>query len=232
MYTFNPIKDLMSVIFSPRCISCGRALIGDERQLCVDCLCHIPFTGFAQIPDNALELLLTGVIPHVKATALMYYQKNEPAQRVIHDIKYHGNIQLARRFGRLLGTSMSDSHRFDDIDVIVPVPLHFIRHFQRGYNQSLMISQGLAETFSRPINPWLLFRTRYTITQTQQMHAARADNVKGAFKVFFPSKLKGKHLLLVDDVVTTGSTVKACYEALKAIEGVRVSVATLSYAIK
>ena len=230
MYAFNPFKDLLNVLFSPSCVSCGKTLVGDEKFLCVNCLSQIPYTGFEYTPDNQLESLLVNTIPDVKATALMYYVKNECSQHIIHEIKYHNNLRLGRLFGRLLGTSLANSHRFDQVDVIVPVPLHFFRWMQRGYNQSQIISAGVAETFNRPICNNLIVRSRYTSTQTRKSHRERAKNVDKAFKAKHASSLEGKHILLLDDVITTGSTVRSCYEALSQIKGVTVSVAALAYA--
>lgn len=230
MYAFRPSKDLINVIFSPTCMACGETLVGDEELICIECISHIPFTNFAEIPDNQLELLLEGTIPHVKAASLMYFEKGEVSQKIIHDIKYNNNLRLAYRFGRLLGSSIAASHRFDDIDMIVPVPLHLFRWLKRGYNQSHQISEGLSKTFAHPVKNFVLTRKRHTATQTHKSHTERQYNVAGAFGVRHPEKLKGKHLLLVDDVITTGSTVKGCYSALSEIEGIRVSVASLALA--
>lgn len=230
MSVFRPFNDLLNVLFSPSCVSCGKTLVGDERFLCVNCLSQIPYTGFEYTPDNQLEALLVNTIPNVKAAALMHYVKNECPQRIVHEIKYHNNLGLGKLFGRLLGSALSNSHRFDDVDVIVPVPLHLFRWLQRGYNQSRIISSGVAETFPRPICNNLIVRSRYTTTQTRKSHQDRVKNVDKAFSIKRGSSLEGKHILLLDDVITTGSTVRSCYEALSKIKGVTVSVAALAYA--
>ena len=217
-------------MYSPACVSCGETLVGDESLLCIECISHIPFTNFATTSNNQLELLLENTIPHVKATSLMLFEKEEVSQRIIHGIKYHGNLRLGRRFGRLLGKTITDSHRFDDVDIIIPVPLHFFRWYKRGFNQSREISEGIVKTFKRPVKNFALARTRYTETQTHKSHRERTYNVVGAFKVRNPKRLQGKHILLVDDVITTGSTIRACYAALSQVEGVRVSVASLAFA--
>lgn len=230
MYAFNPLKDLLNVMYSPKCASCGERLVGDERMLCIECLSHLPYTCFATMTDNPLELLLEGTIPHVKATSLMYFEKDEVSQHIIHGIKYYGNLKMAHHFGRQLGESIVDSHRFDDVDIIIPVPLHPLRWMKRGYNQSREISCGIAEKIGKPIENHLIARTHYTSTQTRKSHQERTENVAGAFKPRNLKQLCGKHVLLVDDVITTGSTVRACYTALSQAEGVRVSVAALAYA--
>lgn len=217
-------------MYSPTCIACGEQLVGEESLLCVECISHIPFTDFAPMPGNQIELLLENSIPNVKATSLMYFEKGEVSQKIIHEIKYHGNLRLATRFGQLLGESIADSHRFDDVDYIIPVPLHFFRWYKRGFNQSREISQGIVKRFKRPIKNFALARIRYTETQTHKNHIARSRNVVEAFKVRNPQQLAGKHILLVDDVITTGATIRACYETLSHVEGVRVSVASLAFA--
>lgn len=230
MYAFRPIKDLLNVMFSPTCVACGEALVGDEHLLCLECLSHIPYTNFATMPDNPLEKLLEDTIPHATATSLMYFEKNEVSQSIIHGIKYYGNLHLAKLFGGQLGESIIESHRFDDLDMIIPVPLHPLRWMQRGYNQSREISRSISGKLGIPIGNHLIARTHYTTSQTRKSHHERSKNVSGAFKPHNLKQLNGKHVLLVDDVITTGSTVKACYAALTQAEGVRVSVASLAFA--
>ena len=230
MYAFRPIKDLLNVIFSPVCATCGETLVGDERILCIECISHIPYTDFATTPDNQLELLLKDSWQHVNATSLMYFEKGEVSQKIIHNIKYYNNLRLAYHFGRELGRKIVDSHRFDDVDVIIPVPLHILRRLKRGYNQSHEICKGISSVFNRPIKSLTLVRTRYTETQTRKSHGERTKNVAGAFKLRGTKQLCGRHVLLVDDVITTGSTIRACRAALMQAEGVRVSVASLAFA--
>lgn len=230
MYAFNPIKDLLNILYSPTCVSCGETLVGDEKLLCIECISHIPFTNFATTPGNQLELLLENTIPHVKAMSLMYFEKGEVTQRIIHEIKYHGNLRLAILFGRLLGKAIADSHRFDDVDFIVPVPLHFFRWMKRGFNQSREIGDGVSKTFKRPVKNHVIARTRHTETQTHKSHLERTHNVVDAFKIRNPKQLEGKHVLLLDDVITTGSTIRACYSALSQVDGLKVSVASLAFA--
>lgn len=230
MYAFNPVKDLLNVMYAPTCVACGETLVGDESLLCIECISHIPFTNFATTPGNQLELLLENTIPHVKAASLMYFEKGEVSQSIIHSIKYHGDLKLAHRFGRLLGKALADSHRFDDVDIIVPVPLHFLKWYKRGFNQSREISEGIAKIFKRPVKNRVIARTRYTETQTHKSHSERTHNVVDAFKVRNSERIKSKHILLVDDVITTGSTIRACYAALSQVEGIRISVASLAFA--
>ena len=228
MYSFNPIKDLSNVLFSPKCVVCGRSLLGEEHDVCVECMGNLPLSGYASVIDNPLELQLNGVVPHLRAMSFMMFQKGGASQRIVHAIKYHGNTRLGVQFGRLLGEALSASHRFDDVDVICPVPLHFLRKVMRGFNQSYIISSGITETFNRPVVSGCIYRTRYTTTQTQQDHISRLANVKGAFKVLSKRRLEGKHILLIDDVITTGATVAACCEALSSVGNIKISVASLT----
>lgn len=229
MYAFRPLKDLMNVMYSPTCVGCGTSLVGDEALLCIECISHIPFTNFATTPDNHLERLLEDTIPHVKATSLMYFEKGEVSQRIIHSIKYRGDLHLARQFGKMLGQSIAESHRFDDVDVIIPVPLHFFRWYKRGFNQSREISEGIIKAFHRPVKNLVLARKRYTETQTRKSHQERSINMVDAFQLRSAKAIRGKHVLLVDDVITTGSTIRGCYVALSQVEGIRVSVASLAF---
>ena len=165
-----------------------------------------------------------------KATALCHFQKKSIVQQVVHAMKFHGNTELCRLMGRQMGLSLISSGRFDDVDVLMPVPLHWARKLNRGYNQSLLLCQGIAEVFNREICNNALVRHRYTRKQSKSNANKRATNVEGAFSVRKPKQLEGRHVLLVDDVITTGATISACAKALSSIPGIRISVAAFSIA--
>lgn len=145
-------------------------------------------------------------------------------------MKFHGNSELCILMGRQMGLDLLQSGRFDDIDLLVPVPLHWRRRLQRGYNQSELLCRGIAEVLGRPVNSRSLRRHRYTHQQSLQSSLDREENVKDAFCIRHPEKLEGHHILLVDDVLTTGATLGSCGEALKSVKNLKISVATLSIA--
>lgn len=221
------LKDLSRIIFPDFCIHCGVPLVGDEKYLCTNCLLEISWARHAAIQDNETELRLAGHIPCQSGAALMIFQKGHVTQSIIHHIKYHGFISLGLRYGRLLGQELKDTGRFNEIDYIIPVPLHWLKKIRRGYNQSELICQGISQIFGVPILKNNLVRTKYTQTQTNKNRAERQENMQGVFKVRHPEQLKGKHILLIDDIITTGATFDACYQALKHIPDLRISVAAL-----
>lgn len=220
-------RDALRIVFPEQCHHCGKILVGDEQDLCTDCLCQIPWARLAEISDNAVEQRLAGYDIQA-AASLLLFRKGNITQTIIHQIKYHGNFRMARTYGRLLGNELKQSDRFDDIDCIIPVPLHFIRRMQRGYNQSEQISQAVAEVLQCPVLTRHLYRKRYTATQTHKNHTERRKNMQNVFAVRHPEQLSGKHVLLIDDVITTGATTSSCFLALSTIPGLRVSIASLA----
>lgn len=221
------IQDALRIVFPELCCHCGKILVGDERDLCTDCLCQIPWARLADIPDNAVEQRLAGY--QIQAAAsLLLFRKGNITQTIIHQIKYQGNLRMARTYGRLLGNELKQSGRFNDIDCIIPVPLHFIRRMRRGYNQSEQISQAVAEVLQCPVLTRNLYRKRYTATQTHKNRTERRENMQDVFAVRHPEKLSGKHILLIDDVITTGATTTSCFLALSQIPNLRISIASLA----
>lgn len=226
----NPLQQVASALFPSLCASCGEVLAAGERQLCMHCLNQLSETVATDLDDNRTERLLMGRVDFVAAASLYDYRKQSVVRDVVHAMKFHSNTELCTLMGRQLGLALLASGRFDDVDLLVPVPLHWWRHYRRGYNQSHLLCLGIACNLPRPINTTALVRRRYTHKQSLQRASGRESNVSGAFRVKRPGQLEGKHILLVDDVVTTGATLASCYDALRTVEGLRVSVATLALA--
>lgn len=216
------------MFFPPSCYHCGRELVGDERYLCMSCQMNLPLTGNAAIVDNETEMRLGGRVPVEAGVSLMYYDRQMSSRAILHNIKYHGHYKMAHDFGAKLGEEIARSGRFEDVDCLVPVPLHWAKKWLRGYNQSELLCQGINRTFPRPICKDVLYRNRYTRTQTHKSFVRRQENMQGVFSVKHAEKLADKHILLVDDVITTGATTDSCWNVLKAIPGIRVSIASLA----
>ena len=162
-----------------------------------------------------------------------YFTKESLLQDLIHQLKYKGNREIGKHLGRHIGRSLKSSQRFDHVDVIVPLPLFAEKFKARGYNQSTMLSQGIAEILCLPLREDLIFRTRQTETQTHKTRMQRWQNMEGVFEAVNAKEFNGLNVLLVDDVVTTGATLEACSAAiLEDITGTTVSIATLAYAEK
>lgn len=221
---------LVNALFPATCACCGEVLMTGERQVCVGCLANLSRTGYSAYPENPVEQSLLGIPCLGNATAMLHYSKGNTVQHLVHAMKFHGRTELCKIMGRQLGLDLMGSGRFDDVDLLLPVPLHWRRKVARGYNQSELLCRGMAEVMRRPISSGDLVRFKYTRKQSRQTREQRGSNVEGAFRVRRQQRLEGKHVLLVDDVMTTGATLKACADALATVPGIRISVAALSKA--
>lgn len=219
-------------LFAPRlCVGCRRRLSVSEHILCNNCLQHMPLTDYSRHPyDNALARLFWGLFPIERAVAWFFYESNTEMARMIHQMKYHGRSDVAEDMGRQMAVSLLADGFFDGIDGIVPVPLTRRRRWQRGYNQSELIARGISSVISLPIYNKVMERTFFQSSQTHLNISERRENVEHAFRLRSAAGLEGKHLLIVDDIVTTGSTITACALQLSLIPHIRISVLTLGQA--
>lgn len=213
------------------CPVCGTALDGDERWVCRQCLAALPRTRYEQAQFNAMEQHFAGKVSIERATAYFFYEKGAPHAGILHDIKYRNMPLMGRWLAARAVADMADSHFFDGIDAVAAVPLHRSKLAQRGYNQSEYLARGIADAAGLPyVNA--LKAVRSHATQTRKGALERWQNIQDnyALKARAAAGLQGKHILLVDDVVTTGATLIVCATALKAIPGVTVSLFTLAAA--
>lgn len=206
-------------------------MVRGEEHLCLNCREGMPKTSFHLQPNNLMEQRLWGKVPIVRATALYYYQKGSDYQRLIHLLKYKNHRKIGIYLGFLGGIELLESKDFLSVDMIVPVPLHPLKAYKRGYNQSEMIAVGLSKALGKPLVRGVLVRKSNRKSQTKKSFYERYENIKNSFRVKNPNLLAGQHILLVDDVLTTGSTIESCVCELVAINGVRVSIFTLGVAI-
>ena len=230
------IKDLLTSaagVFMPRtCSVCGKPLYGDEKFLCRKCMMNMPRTHYEEINFNPFEQIMAGKVPVERCASYFFYQKGDPYASILHDLKYRNMPTLGRWLTEHAARDMKDSHFFDDIDAIVPVPLHYSKLASRGYNQSQYLAQGIAKATGLPVIKALKALQEHS-TQTHKDAAERLKSTQGMFGANkrHVEELRGKHILIVDDVVTTGSTLLACATALKdAIPGVKISLFTLAAA--
>ncbi|MDR2906699.1 MAG: ComF family protein [Bacteroidales bacterium] len=217
-------KDLIDLLYPSQCVACGKTLYRNETLICLDCLLHLPKTQFENDRENAVCKLFWGRAEVEMATAFLFFTKAGKVQRLIHGLKYGGKSEVGVYLGRLFGKDLLKSPYFRDIDLIVPVPLHSEKMKTRGYNQSERIAVGLSEAMGIPVDTTSFVRSRATETQTSKNRFSRWENVKEVFAVGDAEGLKNKHILLVDDVITTGATIEGCVRKLSAVEGGRVSV--------
>lgn len=224
------IRDFIRLIFPLSCCVCGEPLVEGEPGICARCLMRLPLAMVPSSPDNYVSRRVAGRVPAMHATSLLLFQHGNATQTILHQIKYRNNQPLALTMGRQMGLLLSADSQFGDIDMLVPVPLHRRKQKIRGYNQSMLLCKGIAQTFPRDISDGDIVRTRYTQTQTRKTRLQRVDNMSGVFSVANPEAFRNKHILLVDDVITTGATLDACWQAFKGITGVSVSIASLAIA--
>jgi ComF family protein len=220
--------DLLQLFYPRRCLLCGQTLLTAEQHLCLHCLCDLPRTRYHQRLDNPLHKLYGGIPQIRNVLAFLLFERNGSAQTLIHAIKYHGNKYLAEQLGSLASLELKSCGLLDDIDCLIPVALHPKRERQRGYNQSEWIARGMASVCRRPVDRDALSRNISTATQTRRSFYERHLNVEKIFEVRHPDALAGKHVLLIDDVITTGATSTACIEALTTVPDIRISIFALA----
>ena len=219
-------------LLAPRlCVMCGRRLSLSEQVLCAVCNLHLPRTGFQyHADDNVMARLFWGVIPVERAAALFYYEASSGASNILYDLKYHDKPEVGVEMGRLLANEFAETGFFDGIDVIVPIPLARKRQRQRGYNQSRCLAEGISQATGIAVNSHVVRRTCFVKSQTRLRRWERQENVEGVFELKDSASVSGRHILLVDDVVTTGATMTACARELLKAGGVRLSLLALGFA--
>jgi ComF family protein len=224
------LEHLLQIIFPNLCLVCGESLASGEENVCIGCLSGISYTGFHLRPDNPVEQRFWGKVKIEHATSLFYFQKATVTQHLLHALKYKGEKQVGIMMGRTLGDALNNSDAFAGVDVVVPVPLHRKKQRRRGFNQSEIIADGIISVFNKPMDTIHLQRSVENTTQTRKGVYERWKNTSDIFHVTDLSAFENKHVLLIDDVLTTGATIEACAKAILQAAGARVSVATLGVA--
>ena len=224
------ISDVLELIFPTLCITCGERLVMQEKFVCFACWNDLPRTFFHRNGDNKVAQLFWGRVNIENAASYFSYKKGSNYQQLIHYMKYKGLKELGYEMGKRYGFELKESEKFNSVDVIVPVPLHPKKEKKRGYNQCDWIASGVSEGLQKEFQTDNLYRAVYTSTQTRKNRYERFQNVEGIFGLKHPEEFEGKHVLLVDDVVTTGSTLEACAYTLLQLKQVKVSIVTLAFA--
>jgi len=223
------VADIVDLFYPELCPACNRTIMKFEDRLCMDCLFELPFTDMHNIEDNMIEQRLWGKLDFEAATAMLYFKKGGRVQNALHQLKYHGHLDIGRKLGEMLADELLKCSRFDDVDVVVPVPLHPEKLSSRGYNQCDLIAEGM-ENKGYMVCLDALSRSLHNPSQTRKGIYKRWENVSGIFSLHNAAELKNKHVLLIDDVITSGATLEACAKALKRIPGIRVSIAAVACA--
>jgi ComF family protein len=224
------IRAFGRLFYPANCGGCGEALVDRESQICTFCQLSLPVTNFHIEPINPLDDLLKLRLRVDFISSFLLYDKGLITQNMLHAIKYKGQNLLATHLGELYGYEIKNA--FPKPDYIIPVPLHKRKQRERGYNQSESWADGLAKSLDARVNITSLKRSTYTTTQTKKSRLERVANVENAFKIYNANELEGKHVLLVDDVITTGATLEACGLRLWTAGIASLSIVTIAYAIK
>ncbi len=220
---------VLDLIFPRYCVACNSALKIKERHLCQECYKDLPLTYFWKWRENPAEKRMWGRCYFNYIVSLFYYTRESRYTNLTHYIKYSMDIELGEYLGSILGKYLLENNLLREIDYIIPVPLHYFRLLSRGYNQAEVIARGIAQISHIKILKKILKRKWATSSQTKKGMDSKWENVKDAFRAVKSEILENKHILLVDDVYTSGATLEGCWVALKDIKGIKISVATLAY---
>ena len=222
---------LVDLIAPRACVVCGGRLGIHEFFLCGSCNLQLPRTNYADNPyENDMARLFWGQLPVERCAALFFYQGGSGPSQILYELKYKNHPEIGEFFGRMIAEEWNDTGFFEGIDLIVPVPLAKERQRQRGYNQSLHIALGIGSVTRLPIVTNAVSREQFVESQTQKDRWQRNENVEGCFRLNDGSALKGRHVLLIDDVVTTGATICSCGREMLKAGDVRFSILTIGFA--
>jgi competence protein ComFC len=224
------LHDFIGLFFPKVCCACDNVLLKNEETICTRCLVSLPRTNFHLHRDNPVAELFWGRIIIQSATAFLYFSKAGRVQHLIHNFKYHGKLEVGRMLGKMFGEDLKKSDQFRNLDGIVPVPLHWSKQKARGFNQSEVFGREMAAALKVAFINDALVREKATATQTKKTRFERWQNVNYVFRLARPEKIRGKHILLVDDVVTTGATIEASAGILLEQPETRVSLGFLAVA--
>jgi len=227
----NLVNDFSAVFYPRVCFACGKALLRHEDYLCTACLFNLPKTDFHLMEDNPVAAQFLGKINFNAAASYYYFTKGGNVQHLIHQFKYKGFKEIGHYIGQQYGKELIKSKGFSDVDYIIPIPLHPSKEAKRGYNQAEWFAGGLASSMNARLDITSLTRIYDSETQTHKTRFNRWENVKEIFSLNRHEHLVDKHILLVDDVITTGSTLEAAGHVLMKIPGIRISICSIACAL-
>lgn len=229
-YLLETAVCLSDYIFPDQCRLCGRVLQrGLENHICTWCLLNLPRTGYRSGNDHPAAQTFWGRCPFEHVMASLVYRRRNPAQRLIHDLKYHQSRDAGLFLGKLLGQDLMKTGILDPGNILIPVPLHPAKEKKRGYNQSRVICDGILSVCRASIDDTILRRAIARESQTRRGRFDRFTNSEGLFQLADNESLQGKTILLIDDVITTGATLEACAQVLSEVQGIRMSAAAVAF---
>lgn len=227
---FSIVNDVIGLFYPQICCGCDSHLLKQEKNLCLNCLYGLPKTYFWDYETNPIEKLFWGRLEVSSACTFLHYEKEGVVQKLMHRFKYEGKSGIGTELGRTFGYILKEKRWFTDADLIVPIPLHVSKEQRRGYNQSAYIADGMGEAFEMPVRNRLLSKEVASESQTRKSRFDRSQNVDDVFEVMKPAQVKGKNVLLVDDVVTTGATLESAGKKILDAGASRLYIATIAVA--
>jgi ComF family protein len=232
---FNGIRNYLNaflhLLYPQICFGCGTDQIEKNKPLCNQCIHDLPYTDFFSINENPVEKLFWGRVPVQHAGALLFFTKDSLVQTLMTQLKYHHNKKVGILFGQLMGQAIAAEKKFEQIDLLVPIPILHSKMNNRGYNQSQVIAMGIQQVWNRPIMQDVLIKKSWSNSQTKKNRTARLQQVPDLFILNHLNSIEGKNILLVDDVLTTGATLEAAIETLMAGSPASVSIAVAAYTL-
>ena len=225
----NILGDLFGLFYPHRCPGCGSDQLAKHQRLCIKCNLDLPLTGFHLHAGNPVERIFWGRVPLAAAASYLYFTKGSTLQTLLHEFKYRGNKEIGFYFGSRIGEALSSARRFSQVQMLAPLPLHYKKERRRGYNQAEILCQGIAGYMGLPVMPKVIERVADTQTQTRNNREARWKNMEKQFQLKDEKAVAGKHVLLVDDVITTGATLESCGAELLKAPGSTLSIVSLAY---
>lgn len=225
------LQSLLHLFFPYTCRGCGSNQLAENKVFCLYCEAFMPLTRFEYFSPNPIEKIFWGRVEIQTASAYVYFTSGSVIQRSLHLLKYKRGKEVGHYFGSRMGEAIKKSRRFSDCDVIIPLPLYAEREKKRGYNQAKVIADSLSDELRIPVISNAVYRVKKTETQTHKSRIERWKNMEQTFNICDPLQIVNKHILLVDDVVTTGASLEACAQTLLKIQGVRISICCLAYTV-
>ena len=221
----------MHLLYPQICFGCGTDEVEKNMPLCPNCIQDLPFTDFFSIPENPIEKIFWGRADIQNAGALLFFTKDSLVQTLITELKYHHNKKVGVLFGKLMGDAIAVEEKFKQIDLIIPIPINASKINSRGFNQSEVIAIGMQQVWHRPILNNVLIKRSWSNSQTKKNRKARLQQLPDLFFLQKPTSIEGKHILLVDDVLTTGATLEAAVASLMTGSPASVSIAVAAYTL-
>ena len=221
----------MHLLYPQICFGCGTDQVEKNKPLCNPCIHDLPFTDFFSINENPVEKIFWGRVPVLYAGALLFFTKDSLVQTLMTQLKYHHNKKVGILFGQLMGEAIASAEKFEQIDLLIPIPILPSKINSRGYNQSQVIAMGIQQVWNRPIFGDVLAKKNWSNSQTKKDRKARLQQVPDLFILNHPNRIEGKNILLIDDVLTTGATLEAAIATLMAGSPASISIAVAAYTL-